>query len=64
MAPRIRIEDELANGKTILKLFDEDSSKKYYTAHDVSHGGLAVALSEMVMKGNIGCEIDLDSIIT
>ena len=25
---------------------------------------MAVALSEMVMKGNIGCEIDLDSIIT
>lgn len=64
MAPRIRIEDELANGKTILKLLDEDSSKNITAVHDVSHGGLAVALSEMVMKGNIGCEIDLDSIIT
>ena len=54
----------MANGKTILKLLDEDSSKNITAVHDVSHGGLAVALSEMVMKGNIGCEIDLDSIIT
>ena len=64
MAPRIRIEDELANGKTILKLLDEDSSKNITAIHDISNGGLAVALSEMVMKGNIGCEIDLDSVIT
>ena len=39
MAPRIRIEDELANGKTILKLLDEDSSKNITAVHDVSHGG-------------------------
>ncbi|HEY6930474.1 MAG TPA: phosphoribosylformylglycinamidine synthase subunit PurL, partial [Thermoanaerobaculia bacterium] len=35
--------------------------KKLASAHDVSDGGLAVALAECAMKGGLGAEITLDS---
>lgn len=61
IAPRIRIDDEAANAKTILNLLDEDSDKDITAIHDVSAGGLAIALSEMVMSSDLGCEVELVS---
>ncbi|WP_407414215.1 AIR synthase related protein, partial [Methanobrevibacter sp.] len=58
-APRIRIDEELANGQTVLKLIDEDVNKDITAVHDVSAGGLAVALSEMVIKSGLGCDVTL-----
>jgi phosphoribosylformylglycinamidine synthase len=37
------------------------AEKRLASAHDVSDGGLAVALAECAMKGNLGAEISLDS---
>ena len=61
IAPRIRIDDEVANAKTILNLLDEDLDKNITAIHDVSAGGLAIALSEMVMSSDLGCEVELVS---
>ena len=58
-APRIRIDEEVANGQCVLKLIDEDEDKNITAVHDVSAGGLAVALSEMVIKSGLGCEVEL-----
>ena len=58
-APRIRIDEELANGQTVLKLIDEDVNKDITAVHDVSAGGIAVAISEMVIKSGLGCEVNL-----
>lgn len=58
-APRIRIDEEVANGQTVLRLIDEDADKDITAVHDVSAGGLAVALSEMVIKSGLGCEVEL-----
>lgn len=60
-APRIRIDDELANAKTILKLVDEDKNKDITAIHDVSAGGLAIALSEMTISSKLGCDVNLVS---
>lgn len=59
VAPRIRIDDEVANAKCILSLLDDDSDKNITAIHDVSAGGLAIALSEMVMSSDLGCEVEL-----
>jgi phosphoribosylformylglycinamidine synthase len=59
MAPRIRIEEEFANGQTVLRLIDEDENNDITAVHDVSAGGLAVALSEMVIKSGLGCDVYL-----
>lgn len=61
IAPRIRIDDEVANAKCILSLLDDDSDKNITAIHDVSAGGLAIALSEMVMSSDLGCEVELTS---
>ena len=58
-APRIRIDEEVANGQTVLKLIDEDVDKNITAVHDVSAGGIAVAISEMVIKSGLGCEVNL-----
>ncbi|SDA52033.1 phosphoribosylformylglycinamidine synthase subunit PurL [Methanobrevibacter millerae] len=61
IAPRIRIDDEVANAKTVLNLLDDDKDKDITAIHDVSAGGLAVALSEMAMSSDLGCEVELTS---
>lgn len=63
-APRIRIDDEVANGQTVLNLIDNDEDKNITAVHDVSNGGLVVALSEMVILSKLGCKIDLSKIIS
>ena len=60
-APRIRIDDELKAGKSVLKIIDEDENKDITAVHDVSAGGLGVALSEMVIKSGLGCEVTIQS---
>ena len=61
VAPRIRIDDEVANAKTILNLLDEDEDNDITAIHDVSAGGLAIALSEMVISSDKGCEVEFTS---
>ena len=64
MAPRIRIDQETANGKTVLDIIDSDNDKNITAVHDVSNGGIIVALSEMALKSGLGCEIDISAILT
>jgi phosphoribosylformylglycinamidine synthase len=65
-APKIRIDDEVASGKTILNLLNNDSGKfksvenNITAIHDCSQGGIAIALSEMAISSGIGAEIDLE----
>ena len=56
-APQLSLENEKRLYDFVLKAIDEDLIK---SAHDVSDGGLAVALSECCIMGNndsIGCEV-------
>ena len=43
----------------VLDLIKNDSDKNITAVHDVSAGGIAVALSEMVIKSSKGCEVTL-----
>ena len=67
-APKIRINNEIASAKAVLKLLNEDpgefkGKENNITAiHDCSAGGIAIALSEMALSGNLGGEIDLAKI--
>lgn len=62
-APRVRVDEELANGQTVLELIDSDADKNITAVHDLSNGGLAIALAEMVMASDMGCEIDLSAVL-
>ena len=45
-----------------VKALDGEDELNITAIHDISAGGLAIALSEMVLDSGLGCEIDLSSI--
>lgn len=60
-APKIRIDDEIKSAETVLNIIDK--FKDNITGiHDCSAGGIAIALGEMALSGEIGAKIDLSAI--
>jgi len=53
--PPVDLDQELKTGNFVR----EQILAGVETCHDISDGGLAVALAEMAMAGNIGCTIDI-----
>jgi len=53
--PEINLFNEKNNGETLLKLINEGFVK---SAHDVSKGGLLVAIAKMCISGNKGININ------
>jgi len=53
--PEINLFNEKNNGETVLKLINEGYVK---SAHDVSVGGVLVAITKMCIAGNIGININ------
>ncbi len=62
--PKARIDNEYETANTILKLIDEDENKNITAVHDCSQGGILLALAEMALSGNKGCQIDTTQIPT
>ena len=57
--PSVNFTESKKNMKTVLKVIQ---SKLLKSAHDCSKGGLAVAVSELCMTNQIGCNISLDNV--
>jgi len=53
--PEINLANEKNNGETVLKLINQNLIN---AAHDVSNGGLILALSEMSIGSNLGLKIE------
>ena len=53
--PEVNLFNEKNNGESILNLIDKGYVK---SAHDISLGGLLVAISKMCIKGNKGIKIN------
>ena len=53
--PEINLFNEKNNGETILKLIEE---RLIESAHDISLGGIIIALSRMCIKGNKGVKLN------
>ncbi len=56
--PEINLSNEKSNGETVLKLID---NKLVSSVHDISSGGLIIALAEMSMSSGYGLRIDKPS---
>ncbi|MBI4813143.1 MAG: phosphoribosylformylglycinamidine synthase subunit PurL [Methanobacterium sp.] len=61
-SPRVNIEDEYASAQAVLELIRDDENEQVTAVHDLSGGGLGIALAEMIIKGDIGASIDLSSV--
>jgi len=57
--PVVNFEDSKKNMKSVLDIIDKNLIK---SAHDCSKGGLAVAVSEICMTNQIGCNVSLDKV--
>jgi len=57
LPPRVDLNEEKKNGLAIKSLIE---SSLVDTSHDVSDGGILIALTEMTIKNNIGFEIKID----
>ena len=58
--PEINLFNEKNNGETLLNLIDQDFIK---SAHDVSLGGILIALSKMCINGNKGINLNKPKIL-
>ena len=52
--PKVDLEKELSNGKFILNLANQNL---IHVCKDISDGGLAIALAEICITSNVGCEV-------
>ncbi|WP_297535503.1 phosphoribosylformylglycinamidine synthase subunit PurL, partial [Thermococcus sp.] len=59
LAPRVNLEEEKANASGVLEAIRRGLVK---AVHDVSRGGLAVALTEMAVAGKTGFTADLSKV--
>ena len=57
--PSVNFVESKKNMKTVLKVIQSQFLK---SVHDCSKGGLAVAISELCMKNQIGCKISLENV--
>ena len=53
--PRVNLADEKLNGEIVRRLIAEG---KVTAVHDISDGGLLVAVAEMALAGGIGAQLD------
>ena len=53
--PEVNLKNEKNNGETVLEIINKDLAR---SVHDISNGGLIVALAEMSMGSNLGVKID------
>ncbi|EKF86855.1 phosphoribosylformylglycinamidine synthase subunit PurL [Methanobacterium formicicum] len=60
-SPQVNIEAEYASAHAVLELIRNDENGQVTAAHDLSAGGLAVALAEMAIKGNLGANVDISA---
>ncbi len=54
--PRVNLEEERVTGEFVRSLIHEGVAS---AVHDVSDGGIAVALAEMALAGRIGCTVQM-----
>ena len=62
MAVTNTILDLIENDGDYVKYLEGEEELDITATHDVSAGGIAIALSEMAMSGNLGCEVDISKI--
>ncbi|MGC9518017.1 MAG: phosphoribosylformylglycinamidine synthase subunit PurL [Methanomicrobiales archaeon] len=62
MPPEVRLTDEYDSAETILNLIRSDVKDNITAVHDCSSGGIAVAIAEMAITGDMGAQISAGKI--
>ncbi|MBI5679301.1 MAG: phosphoribosylformylglycinamidine synthase subunit PurL [Methanobacterium sp.] len=60
--PKVNIESEFESASDVLKLINEDKDNAITAIHDISSGGLGIAIAEMAISGGIGADLDISKV--
>lgn len=61
-SPKVNMNIELESAEAVLKIIHEDENNAVTAVHDCSTGGIAVAVAEMAISGDLGATINTSSV--
>ena len=61
-SPKVNMDAELESAEAVLKIIREDENNVVTAVHDCSAGGIAVAVTEMAISGDLGAEVDISKV--
>ena len=61
-SPKVNMDSELESTEAVLKIIREDKNEAVTAVHDCSAGGIAIAVAEMAISGDLGATIDASKV--
>ena len=61
-SPKVNMDAELESVEAVLKIIREDENDAVTAAHDCSAGGIAIAVAEMAISGDLGAAVDTSKV--
>ena len=61
-SPKVNMDAELESAEAVLKIIREDKNDAVTAVHDCSAGGIAVAVAEMAISGDLGATVDISKV--
>ena len=61
-SPKVNMDVELESAEAVLKIIREDENDAVTAVHDCSAGGIAVAVAEMAISGDLGATVDISKV--
>ncbi|MGB9977771.1 phosphoribosylformylglycinamidine synthase subunit PurL [Methanobacterium sp.] len=61
-SPKVNMDAEFESAEEILKIIREDENKAITAVHDCSAGGIAIAIAEMAISGDLGAAVDISKV--
>ncbi len=60
-SPKVNMDAELESADAVLKIIREDENDAVTAVHDCSAGGIAIAVAEMTISGDLGAAVDISN---
>ena len=61
-SPKVNMDAELESADAVLKIIREDENDAVTAVHDCSAGGIAIAVAEMTISGDLGAAVDISNV--
>ena len=61
-SPNVNMDAELESADAVLKIIREDENDAVTAVHDCSAGGIAIAVAEMTISGDLGAAVDISNV--
>ncbi|MGF7117463.1 phosphoribosylformylglycinamidine synthase subunit PurL [Methanobacterium oryzae] len=61
-SPKVNMDAEFESANSVLELIRADKNEAITAVHDLSSGGLGIAIAEMIISGEIGANLDISKV--